>query len=522
MAGQPHDDGWETGGGGRRIPADVLPKHRAPRSRVRPALRHGLLGFLVAGGLATAAAAALGGCQQRAPAGLAAAGGNQTSAPTSRTSVSALPVDFTVSPADKATGVPLNADVTVSVQHGSLTLVSVADGAGHRLDGGMDADHHTWRSAEALQPGTTYHVVAEAEDDAGQAATFSSTFSTMQPSKVLGMRIAPLEGETVGVGMPIIIYFTAPVTDKAAVERHLSVEASMPVLGAWHWYGDTEVHYRPTVYWPVGDQVTLHADLAGVDAGRGVWGTENRTVHFTIGDSHISVVDARTHMMTVRINGQVARVIPVSTGRDKYPTTSGVHVVLEKAQKVIMDSATVGIPKGDPDYYYEVVYWNVRISWSGEFVHAAPWSVADQGRVNVSHGCVNVSPANAEWFYNLSQRGDIVQVVGTPRGLESGNGWTDWNMPWSQWVAGSALPANENPRLSDADVVAAEGDGFGYYSPTPGVSNNRHWVPPAPATRPATPTPSSTPSPTPSSHATGSAKPTPTVSAGSPTSSGSG
>jgi lipoprotein-anchoring transpeptidase ErfK/SrfK len=142
--------------------------------------------------------------------------------------------------------------------------------------------------------------------------------------------------------------------------------------------------------------------------------------------------------MSVVVNGAVARTFAVSTGRDKYPTTSGVHVVLDKAPSVIMNSATVGIPKGSPDYYYETVLFDVRISWSGEYVHSAPWSVSSQGRANVSHGCVNAGPADAQWFYNLTRRGDVVVVTGTPRPLQSGNGWTDWNMSWAQWVSGSA------------------------------------------------------------------------------------
>jgi len=198
------------------------------------------------------------------------------------------------------------------------------------------------------------------------------------------------------------------------------------------------VHYRPAQYWPPGEKVTVTVGIKGVNAGNGVWGVNDRIVHFQVGDSHISTVDAKTDRMTVQVNGQTVKEIPVSLGRDKYPTTSGVHVVLSKTPSIVMDSATVGIPKGNPDYYKETVLWDVRISWSGEFVHAAPWSVADQGRENVSHGCVNASTADAQWFYDFSRRGDIVQVLNTPRKLESQNGWTDWNMPWQQWLAGSA------------------------------------------------------------------------------------
>ena len=352
------------------------------------------------------------------------------------------PAQLTLAPADGATAVALGSHVSVSVADGTLTAVSVADSEGDTVVGSLDPTSQSWDSTGTLVPGTRYLVTATAVSQGGTSTEASSTFTTATAPSVLGMRIAPLEGEVVGVGMPIVVYFTAAVTNEAAVERALVVDSAVPVVGSWHWYGNKEVHYRPMDYWPAGDVVTLHANLKGVDAGKGVWGLENRTLNFSIGDSRVSTVNAVTHEMSVALNGTVVRTFPVSTGRDQYPTTSGVHVVLDKAPSVIMDSATVGIPKGNPDYYYETVLWDVRISWSGEYVHAAPWSVSAQGRANVSHGCVNASPANAQWFYNLSSRGDIVIVTGTPRPLQSGNGWTDWNMSWAKWVAGSALGAS--------------------------------------------------------------------------------
>jgi lipoprotein-anchoring transpeptidase ErfK/SrfK len=365
-----------------------------------------------------------------------------TKAPvTARPALPAPPAELTVAPADGATAVAPDSRVSVSVANGTLTDVSVLDPQGDTVVGALDPKAHSWDSTESLAPATQYLVTATAIDAAGAATERSTSFTTAAPANVLGVKIAPLEGEVVGVGMPIIVYFSTAVADEAAVERALTVDATQPVVGSWHWYGNKEVHYRPMQYWPVGDDVTLHVNLKGVDAGKGVWGTENRTLNFTIGDSHISTVNAVTHEMSVVVNGSVARTFAVSTGRDKYPTTSGIHVVLEKSPTVIMDSATVGIPKGNPDYYYETVNWDVRISWSGEYVHSAPWSVSEQGRANVSHGCVNASPTEAEWFYGLSVRGDVVVVTGTPRPLLSGNGWTDWNMDWQQWVAGSATNA---------------------------------------------------------------------------------
>ncbi|MBD2892608.1 L,D-transpeptidase 2 [Actinomadura sp. RB99] len=146
--------------------------------------------------------------------------------------------------------------------------------------------------------------------------------------------------------------------------------------------------------------------------------------------------------MTVRRSGKVVRWFPMSAGKAterRFTTTNGVHVISEKVSPVIFDSATVGIPKGDPNYYKIKGYYADRISDSGEYVHSAPWSVADQGKWNVSHGCINVSPANAKWYYNLTKLGDIVVVAGANRRLEPDNGYGFFQMSWWQWTAGSAL-----------------------------------------------------------------------------------
>jgi lipoprotein-anchoring transpeptidase ErfK/SrfK len=405
-----------------------------------------------------------------APSLVAGAPTNSAPAASAAPSISP-PAQLTVAPSDGATSVALGSHVSVSVADGTLTAVSVADSEGDTVIGSLDPTLHSWDSSGTLVPGTQYLVTATAVSQGGTSTEASSTFTTAAAANVLGMRIAPLEGEVVGVGMPIVVYFSAAVTNEAAVERALIIDSAVPVVGSWHWYGNKEVHYRPMQYWPAGDVVTLHANLKGVDAGKGVWGMENRTLNFSIGDSQVSTVNAVTHEMSVAVNGKVARTFAVSTGRDQYPTTSGVHVILDKSPSVIMDSATVGIPKGNPDYYYETVLWDVRISWSGEYVHSAPWSVSQQGRANVSHGCVNASPANAQWFYNLSRRGDVVIVTGTPRPLQSGNGWTDWNMTWAKWTAGSAL--------GDSAVSWSQ--------PTPPSSYGTTATPPASSSATATP-----------------------------------
>jgi lipoprotein-anchoring transpeptidase ErfK/SrfK len=199
-----------------------------------------------------------------------------------------------------------------------------------------------------------------------------------------------------------MVRFTSPVTDRATVERHLKVTASRPVAGSWHWFGDDEVHWRPKTYWPAHTNVRVDFDLGGVNAGGGIWGDHDRTVRFSTADAMVSTVDVRSDHMTVTRNGKVLRVIPITTGKPGYLTRAG-------------------------------------ITWTGEFLHAAPWSVRHQGHENVSHGCTGMSTDNARWLYSISHVGDVVQYVHSTRTLELGNGFTDWNISWSSWKAGSAL-----------------------------------------------------------------------------------
>jgi lipoprotein-anchoring transpeptidase ErfK/SrfK len=357
-----------------------------------------------------------------------------------RAEAAVAPVRLTVTPENRATRVALDARARVVADAGRLREVRVSGAGGRRLAGRLAEDGRSWVSTGALAPATRYRVVADAVDDAGTATRRQTTFTTLRPRAELRASVMPLDGETVGVGLPIGVWFNEPVADRAAVERRLQVASSKPVTGAWHWFADNEVHYRPKAYWPSGSRVTFRARLAGADAGRGVWGVADRTIRFRIGQRRVSVVDVRTHRMRVTAGGRTLRTLPVSTGRERYPTTNGVHFVLEKTPVKVMDSSTIGIPRGSPGGYYQRVAWSVRISNSGEFVHAAPWSTGSQGRANVSHGCVNLSTANAAWFYRQTRRGDVVEVRGSPKRPGDSFGVADWNMSWRRWLAGSALP----------------------------------------------------------------------------------
>jgi lipoprotein-anchoring transpeptidase ErfK/SrfK len=284
-------------------------------------------------------------------------------------------------------------------------------------------------------PSTTYHV-ALAATIGDAAATRSWDFTTAAASKVLSVKLTPGDNATVGVGMPIVVKLNSPVADpeRPVLEKRIVVTTNPPQAGAWHWFSPTELHWRPQNLWAAHTQVSVAANVAGFGSGEGAVAVSNVTTNWATGDAHISVVDSVKHIMAVSTNGVPVRLIKVSTGQAKYPTHSGVHVVSEKSPSVVMDSATVGIPRNSPDGYYETVKWDVRISNSGEFVHAAPWSVKSQGSSNVSHGCVNVSTADGEWFFNYSNPGEVVMITGTPLQLQPTNGIGDWQIPWAQWA----------------------------------------------------------------------------------------
>jgi lipoprotein-anchoring transpeptidase ErfK/SrfK len=319
------------------------------------------------------------------------------------------------------------------VTEGTLSAVLVTSSTGP-LAGKLTPDATSWTSTDLLVPSATYQVGVNLVDLSGVSTPKQWQFTTVAPAAVFKATLSPVDDAVVGVGMPVIVKLSSPiaVADRAAFVKRLTVTATPAQKGAWHWFSDKELHWRPAVYWTAGTKVVVTADIAGFNAGGGAWGVKSVSTKYAIGDAHVSKVDTLTHQMGVTTNGVVVKMFPVSTGRDKYPTKGGVHVVNEKLKTTTMDSATVGIPRNSPDGYYEKVDWNVRISNSGEFVHAAPWSVDSQGRANVSHGCVNASPADAEWFYNFSVNGDVVEVLNSPEQLQPTNGIGDWQIPWAR------------------------------------------------------------------------------------------
>ncbi|CAN5213547.1 Ig-like domain-containing protein [soil metagenome] len=350
--------------------------------------------------------------------------------------------EISVFPAADAKSVNPATRVAVDAWHGSLGEVSVTTADGQLLAGSIAADGLSWAAETELAYSSTYTVVATASGADGQETTTRSSFATVTPDALAFPAIGPLDGTTVGVGMPVRVYFDAPVTDRATAQQHLTVTATPAQEGAWSWFSDTEVHWRPKVYWQAGTEVTVTTSLFGVDLGGGTWGKLDREISFDVGPSHVSIANPDTHQMEVYADGVLVKTVPVSMGRAEggWHTKSGPHVVLDKERKMTMDSTTYGLALDAGGYQTEVEF-ATRISNNGEFVHAAPWSVEDQGVRNVSHGCINLSPANAQWFFDFSQPGDVVDVVGTPVRLGRSDGDIyDWSLTWDQWLAGSALP----------------------------------------------------------------------------------
>ena len=354
----------------------------------------------------------------------------------------AAPV-ITISPATGARRVRPDLPVRVLAVSGRLTGVSVRAG-GRVVAGRMNSRATEWMSRWALAPGASIVVRATAGNSAGKTVTAVSRFRTLSPamtfSASLDWILAANQGRAYGVGLPIILDFSQPVVDKAAVRKALEVTAQHPVPGAWRWITDEEIVYRADGFWPPHQMVTLRAHLAGVPVAAGVYGTKDLTYRFRIGAAQISMVNLRTHHMTVRIDGKVTRSYGISGGVGTalvYTTPSGTAVTMDKARMVIMTNPNV--PQGAPGWYREPVPLAVRLTNSGIYVHETPGAEWCLGVENCSHGCIRQPAAEALWFYNHNQLADVVHVTGTNRKMVFGDGWTFYQMPWKQWAKGTAV-----------------------------------------------------------------------------------
>jgi lipoprotein-anchoring transpeptidase ErfK/SrfK len=391
----------------------------------------GLLGVALAAGLVlTACSSGSGESNSAQPQGQVNSNREQVAPaaakPAARITIAPGPGAADVSPADP---------ITVTVADGTIDTVTLTNPDGKQVAGQLSADKTSWVTAEALGYGKTYTWAGSAVGLDGKPATISGQFTTVKPKRTVRATVNTGDGGTFGIAMPIAITFDAAVTDKASAQKALKVETSVPTEGAWAWLDDRTVHYRPKTYWQPGTQVNVTAKLYGVRYGNGSFGKEDLTAHFTIGRSQVVQANAQTHRWVIYRDGKLVADYPASYGLDSDPgrvTKSGTHVVMGKAATYFMNN---------PAYDYEnvEVKWAVRISNNGEFAHAAPWSVGQQGKRNVSHGCANLAPANAKAYYDSVLPGDPVEVTGTTQQLSARDGdYYDWAISWDKWLAKSA------------------------------------------------------------------------------------
>jgi lipoprotein-anchoring transpeptidase ErfK/SrfK len=339
---------------------------------------------------------------------------------------------------DGAVGVAVDRPVTVTADDGVLASVEMVNENGRSLSGQLSPDGVRWATSEPLGYNRSYTLTAKARG-LGGVATRELTFQTHSPQNLTMPYAMPHDGEVVGVGEPVAIKFDENIANRAAAEKAIVVTTDPPVDGAFYWLNNREVRWRPEHFWKPGTAVNVAVNTYGVDLGDGVFGEDNLHTHFTIGDEVIATADDTTKMVTVRVNGEVVKTMPTSMGKDSTPTASGTYILGERFAHMIMDSSTYGVPVNSPNGYRTEVNFATQMSYSGVFVHSAPWSVGAQGHTNTSHGCLNVSPSNAQWFFEHTKRGDLVEVLNTIGPPLSGTeGLGDWNIPWDQWHAGNA------------------------------------------------------------------------------------
>jgi len=397
----------------------ALARRAARRRRGAPSFARGRPGWGVLAAAAATLCLSLIGSACAGSAGQRPSASQTTSVPTARLSIT---------PASGTGNVKPQKGIMVKVLGGRIVKVSV-DTRGDPVTGILDSAATTWHSRWALDTATRYTVRATARDAAGRTVTVTSTFRTLAPRRTFTTEIFEGHDLTYGVGMPIILKFSRPISDRRAVQRSLRLWTSRRVVGAWYWDGDATLYFRPRSYWPAHTKVRFVAHLNGIEGSPGVYGTHTLRQSFVIGGSLIAVANTRTHHVRIYLNRHLFADWPISAGRSGDDTPNGTYLTIEKQNPAHM--------KG-PGYDIEVP-WSVRFTWSGDYLHDAYWSVGEQGFTNVSHGCVNLSPAHAKTYYQLAVPGDPVTISGSPRGGTWDNGWTVWFLSWPKLLRGSAL-----------------------------------------------------------------------------------
>jgi lipoprotein-anchoring transpeptidase ErfK/SrfK len=360
-------------------------------------------------------------------------------------------VSLSVTPATGKKDVPVSAEIGFKVSGGKVTTVALKDASGKSVAGALREDGSAWVPSKTLKTSKRYDATVTAVDAAGVTKTASTSFTTMgKPARKTGTGLYLFDDRTYGVAMPVVVEFSPGIKkkDRAAVQKRMFVKSSPEQPGTWSWTSTgTQAYYRAPNYWKTGTELAVRIAVGGLPTGGGRYGDEDRAATAKIGRSFVMKVDNKTKKMTVVQEGKTIRTLPVSLGKKSTPSSSGTMVIMEKKASTIFDTtAELGPTEG----YRTKIDYAQRITWSGQYVHSAPWSVGAQGRRNVSHGCVNVSPSNARWLFGKTLIGDPITVRGTEDKLDAGNGWTAFDMSWKEFVKGSALPVS-------ADLAAQEG-----------------------------------------------------------------
>ena len=348
------------------------------------------------------------------------------------------------------------AAISVEVSDGWFQKVALTNSSGKVVAGSFNEDRSVYTTTEPLGYDATYTWSGSAVGHDGKAIPVNGKFTTVSPTKKIAGAFQLADGQTVGVAAPIIIQFDAPITDKAAVEKALTVTTTPPVEGSWAWLPDeakgARVHWRSREYYPAGTSVNVDAKLYGVPFGDGAFGADDISLRFQIGRKQVVKAEVTSHRIQVVTDAGVIMDVPCSYGeadKARNVTRNGIHVVTEKYSDFYMSNPAAG-------YSNAHERWAVRISNNGEFIHANPSSAGAQGNTNVTNGCVNLSTSDAEQYYRSAIYGDPVEVTGSSIQLSYSDGdiW-DWAVDWDTWVAMSALPPpTAHPQSTQIPVTA--------------------------------------------------------------------
>ncbi|MCZ7420595.1 MULTISPECIES: Ig-like domain-containing protein [unclassified Micromonospora] len=396
------------------------------------------------GGLGLVASLALSGCgEERAVAEFVPGqtpGATGTATPGTPEAPSGPPL--TVSPADGSKNRPVSVEIGAKLPDGGeVSQVTLKTKDGKTVKGKLRTDGSSWVPSAPLKWSTRYTATVSAKGPDGAVSEGTSTFTTMaKPGSMITSGLYLFDDRTYGVAMPVVAEFHPgiPAKDRAKVQKRMFVQTDPPQPGAWHWVSNgTQAYYRAPEYWKAGTKLTVRIALAGIPLSNGRYGNVDRNATAKIGSAFEMKVTNSDKQMRVYEDGQLVKTLPVSLGKKKTPSSSGTLVVMEKKEATVFD--TMDDPDPENRYVTDIEFAQ-RLTWGGEYIHAAPWSEHVQGRQNVSHGCVNVSMANARWLFQRTKIGDPITITGTERKLAAGNGWTAWNLSWSEFVKGSALP----------------------------------------------------------------------------------